>query len=271
MFHAADTCTISSKDTPGPKPDSWGDLVFCMPGAVCDTGFAQSPIAIPAGLADENGDFVLDNYDREFKKFDVDVDGHAITVIIKDEGPAPTVEGEEVLGKGKFVLQQFHFHLGSNDNQGAEHKIDEAGHNFPLEVHFVHTREGKGSTAEALKEPGNVVAMAVLFKVEENPADNKADAALMAVIDKIGVSTDATKALNLEDFVGPITTYYHYNGSLTTPPCTEGLRWIVLDSHPSVKKKTLQLLRDKSPNVRKDNFRPYRSPQNRQVKKYTSL
>ncbi|XP_037288941.2 putative carbonic anhydrase 5 isoform X1 [Rhipicephalus microplus] len=242
-----------------------------MPGAVCDTGFSQSPIEIPAGLEDEEGDFVLDNYDRHFKKFDVNVEGSAVMVVIKEPGPVPTVEGESVLGEGKFVLQQFHFHIGSNDNQGAEHKIDAAGRNFPMEVHFVHAREGKGSVAEALAEPGNVLVMAVLFQVEEKPADNKADAVLTAIIDKIGVSTDAVKALNLEDFVGPITTYYHYNGSLTTPPCTEGVKWIVLDSHPSVKSKTLQLLRDKSSRVRKDNFRPYRSPQKRRVKKYTAI
>ncbi|KAL3202723.1 hypothetical protein MRX96_012053 [Rhipicephalus microplus] len=119
--------------------------------------------------------------------------------------------------------------------------------------------------------PTRVRLFRMVFEVEEKPADNKADAALTAIIDKIGVSTDAVKALNLEDFVGPITTYYHYNGSLTTPPCTEGVKWIVLDSHPSVKSKTLQLLRDKSSHVRKDNFRPYRSPQNRRVKKYTAI
>ncbi|KAL3202725.1 hypothetical protein MRX96_012055 [Rhipicephalus microplus] len=135
-----------------------------MPGAVCDTGFSQSPIEIPAGLEDEEGDFVLDNYDRHFKKFDVNVEGSAVMVVIKEPGPVPTVEGESVLGEGKFVLQQFHFHIGSNDNQGAEHKIDAAGRNFPMEVHFVHAREGKGSVAEALAEPGNVLVMAVLFQ-----------------------------------------------------------------------------------------------------------
>ncbi|XP_049514309.1 carbonic anhydrase 2-like [Dermacentor silvarum] len=180
-------------DSRGPKPGKWGDLVSCMPGSVCGTGSIQSPIEIPSGLREEAGDFKLKNYDREFRKFDVEADGHAITVVIKEGGKAPSVEGQNVLGKGKFVLQQFHFHLGSNDNQGAEHKIDDAGRSFPMEVHFVHAKEGKRSLAEALREPGSVLVMAVLFQVEDTPADDKADSALQAIIDKIGVTADATK------------------------------------------------------------------------------
>ncbi|XP_049514153.1 carbonic anhydrase isoform X1 [Dermacentor silvarum] len=263
-------CHWSYDGVKGPKPDKWGDLVFCMPGSVCDRGSVQSPIEIPSGLSEESANLKLENYDKGFAKFDVDVDGHAIMVMIKEGGAAPSVESEDVLGEGKFVLKQFHFHLGTNDSRGAEHKIDEAGHGFPMEAHFVHAKEGKSSVNEALKEPGNVLVVAVLFQVEDTPADDKADAALQAIVDKIGVTTDSVKKLKLDDFIGPITSYYNYKGSLTTPPCTEGVEWIVLDSHPSVKKKTLQALRDKSPKVPKDNFRPYKTSQNREVKKYTT-
>ncbi|XP_065281795.1 carbonic anhydrase-like isoform X3 [Dermacentor albipictus] len=261
-------CHWSYDGVEGPKPDNWGDLVFCMPGSVCATGSVQSPIEIPSGLTEDTANLELENYQRGFVKFDVDVDGHATQVVIKEGGAAPSVESVDVLGQGKFVLQQFHFHFGSDDSQGAEHKIDDAGHGFPMEIHFVHAKEGK-SMDEALKEPGNVLVLGVLLQVEDKPADNTTDAALQVIIDKIGVATDSAKKLKLGDIVGPITSYYNYKGSLTTPPCTEGLEWIVLDSHPSVKKTTLQALRDKTPKVPKNNFRPYyKTSQDRQVKKY---
>ncbi|KAK8777175.1 hypothetical protein V5799_029480, partial [Amblyomma americanum] len=178
-------------------------------------------------------------------------------VVIKEE-TLPYLTGKNTVGDDKFYLKGFHFHLGNDDTRGSEHTIEGVTDPFPTELHFIHLKAGKNSLEEALDEPSSAVVLSVLFKADDATADDKADAALSAIIDKVGVTGDASKPLVMSDFIGPLETYYFYTGSITTPPCTQGIKWVVFGTHPVVKATTLKRLRDVSPNLPKDNFRPAR-------------
>jgi carbonic anhydrase len=112
-----------------------------------------------------------------------------------------------------FELVQFHFHTPS------ENRIK--GEKFPLEAHFVHKGAG-----------GELAVLAVLFRAGE------ADPGLASIWAKIPAKTGGSKVLKLSlgdlSFLPRDRSYFRYNGFLTPPPCTEGVRWYVLEAAGSV-------------------------------------
>ena len=109
-----------------------------------------------------------------------------------------------------FELAQFHVHTPS------EHEIN--GARADLEVHFVHKNEkGELAVVGLLAKKG--AANTVLAPFFANLPDKKDSPAVTAN----GATVD------LAALVGNRKTYWAYEGSLTTPPCTEHVHWFVLD------------------------------------------
>ena len=107
-------------------------------------------------------------------------------------------------GGTRFELEQFHFHHPS------EHTLD--GAHYPLEVHFVHH--------------GPTGALLVLGVLVTEGAPNPA---LRVLFDHLPHGHDATRlSIDPELLIPADRHYLTYDGSLTTPPCTEGVTWIVL-------------------------------------------
>ncbi|WP_323969657.1 carbonic anhydrase [Aeromonas veronii] len=106
-----------------------------------------------------------------------------------------------------FELKQFHFHAPS------ENLIE--GKSYPLEGHLVH-----------VSDKGEIAVVAVMFEAgKANPVLAAAWGALPA---KVG-ETQALKApLSAEQLLPENRDYYRFSGSLTTPPCSEGVRWLVM-------------------------------------------
>jgi carbonic anhydrase len=113
-----------------------------------------------------------------------------------------------------FELKQFHFHTPS------ENVIN--NHQYPLEGHFVHA-----------DKDGNLAVVAVMFEMGDN---NPELAKLTATLPKSGQTVKLAQAFAVKDLLPSITNYYRFNGSLTTPPCSEGVRWIVLQETKTLSK-----------------------------------
>lgn len=106
-----------------------------------------------------------------------------------------------------FKLLQFHFHVPS------ENQID--GKSFPMEGHFVH-----------VDTDGNLAVVAVMYTVgEHNLGLSKA---WFEMPKQEGEKQALTVEADAREFLPKNWDYYRFNGSLTTPPCTEGVRWFVL-------------------------------------------
>lgn len=107
-----------------------------------------------------------------------------------------------------YTLKQFHYHGHS------EHYID--GKPSPMEVHFVHQSEKTGA----------LIVLGVM--VEGGGADNQAFGQYLQAFPK-----DKNKEVALTETIDPVKMfpsskkYYNYTGSLTTPPCSQGINWIV--------------------------------------------
>ncbi|MGW5437574.1 carbonic anhydrase [Nocardia asteroides] len=179
-------------------PDHWADLGKQY--ATCRNGHAQSPIDLPdAGEAHPTDD--IDIVYRRIRTATLTNNGHAIQVgVPADSGNRIVVDGTS------FTLTQYHFHLPS------EHTV--AGAETAMELHLVH--------ADA---HGRLAVLAVLLRAQEAPAP--LSAILAAAPDRVG----ATRTLSNIDpraFLPDNRAQFRYEGSLTTPPCTEGVAWIVL-------------------------------------------
>jgi len=115
----------------------------------------------------------------------------------------------------RYKLKQLHFHADS------EHKVN--GKQFPAEMHLVHeAADGRLAVIALLIEIGNSAVYDHIF-------------------DKIPrVGEEIKVDLHLESFIPKNKARYTYNGSLTTPPCSENVLWLVFEQHLFVPKKQLQ-------------------------------
>jgi len=182
-------------------PEHWAELSEAF--VSCGVGLNQSPIDIVKPVEAELAPIELF---RRGSTTTLVNNGHTLQVNV-EPGSWLTVEGM------KFELLQFHFHSPS------EHRIQ--GEPFPLEAHLVH-RNDKSELA----------VVAVLFRYGE---PNRGLTAIEA-----SASSEIGKVVPLSIPLADLATasaqeqYYRYSGSLTTPPCTEGVRWYVLEDTRSV-------------------------------------
>jgi carbonic anhydrase len=189
----------TTAETAGPA--EWGSL----PGdEACGVGRRQSPVDLgtKAPFPVEPKD--LPNLDFHYGATALHLvnNGHTIQLDV-DKGSSVAIDG------GTWPLLQLHFHAPS------EHTLD--GAHTSMEMHLVHAGpDGK---------PGLVVG--VLLALGE---DNPAFASLLADLpkEKGARKDDAAVTVDLAKLLPTDRTYLAYDGSLTTPPCTEGIRWYVL-------------------------------------------
>ena len=124
-----------------------------------------------------------------------------------------------------FRPLELHFHAPS------EHTVD--GSLYDLELHIVHT---------TVDESGNEAAGAVLgvfFDVKEG--GNEENAFIDSLFEAIKTRDTSRKDVGITDFLAFIDMkeFWSYDGSLTTPPCTEGLKWSIIEEVQSISKEQL--------------------------------
>ena len=190
----------------GPEgPMAWGALSPVY--ALCKDGVGQSPIALTSGAAGTGVTWKF-NYGStgltlaHHEHVDELVDnGHTIQVKV-EEGSTLTLNGSV------YTLKQFHFHTPS------EHTLD--GKNLPMEMHMVHQDSA-----------GGFAVVSILFE-EGKPNANIAKLVANLPAAKGDTVTVANERLDLEMHLPATEKAFHYVGSLTTPPCSEQVQWLVL-------------------------------------------
>lgn len=100
-----------------------------------------------------------------------------------------------------------------------------------LEIHFVSYNESYKNFSEALKEKNGVTVLAVLFHIREmNPLLQIFLDSAQAIKNEVGQSNVIRKEFSLMQLLPENhSSYFRYEGSLTTSPCFEGILWTVLD------------------------------------------
>jgi carbonic anhydrase len=188
-------------------PQYWGDLDPKF--EACKKGLNQSPIDISKNVTVEAKSLEPIEFDYHADSTEVINNGHAIQVNVDNHGSI-NIDGKH------FILKQFHFHSPS------ENQIN--GKSFPLEAHFVH-----------VSDDGNIAVVGVLFVLgEKNPTLEK----IWAKMPSHAGSKEklALLAQDIEKLLPKERSYYRFNGSLTTPPCSEGVRWMVFKEYMTISK-----------------------------------
>ncbi|MBA1420931.1 MAG: carbonic anhydrase family protein [Epsilonproteobacteria bacterium] len=187
-------------------PENWAkiDKKFFM----CKEGENQSPIDLK-GFTESELPPITFNY--KLVSTEILDNGHTEQVNVKEDS---SITVDEIV----FDLKQFHFHTPSENNIN--------GKSFPLEAHFVHA-----------SKDGELAVVAVMF---EEGVENEALKELWSVMPTEVGKHQAIDAKHLDSLLPKERDYYRFNGSLTTPPCTEGVRWLVMKKPVSLSKEQIE-------------------------------
>jgi carbonic anhydrase len=177
-------------------PEHWGELSEKY--ALCGSGKNQSPIDI-ANTIEANLETI--QFDYTSSALDIINNGHAIQINYA-AGSQITLEGNT------YKLLQYHFHTPSENTIQGKY--------YPMEAHFVHA-----------DTDGNLAVIGVMFKEgKENSQIAKIWKHMPASSGK--TYTDSSTKIKAMDLMPTDKGYYRFNGSLTTPPCLEGVKWMVM-------------------------------------------
>jgi carbonic anhydrase len=157
---------------------------------------------------------------------------------------SPTIS----LANLEYRLRQLHFHVG-----GSEHTVD--GFRFDGEIHLVH--EGLSG----------FVVIGVFLDTSQDEANEDLEF-ILEIYEGGAHRRLLNEAWNPYNLVQSLSTYFAYQGSLTTPPCSSGIKWIVTQEPLATSQDQLGRLADLYPYV--PNYRPLQARGSRQVIQYAS-
>jgi carbonic anhydrase len=176
------------------NPTQWGSI--SQDFALCELGNNQSPINIKNAIASTPAKI---SFDYKSSPLSVVNNGHTILVNYA-EGSTVTIDGQ------KYALLQFHFHTPS------EHEVNAKA--SAMELHLVHRNAaGKLAVVGVMLNQGK--ANPLIEEIWKNiPATGK-------------TNTVSDRLINAIALLPSRKAYFSYDGSLTTPPCSEGVKWNV--------------------------------------------
>jgi carbonic anhydrase len=226
--HAPSAAHWSYQGSTGPQ--HWGDLE--PEYSACKAGTHQSPIDI---RNPERADLPNLSFDYHPVPLKLINNGHTIQV---DYAPGSFL----TVDQQKYQLVQFHFHHPSEEHI--------AGQSYDMVAHLVH------------KDPaGHLAVVAVLLK--EGKANPLIQTLWNHLPKQVGHETTVSHVqVNAADLLPEHRGYYAYEGSLTTPPCTEGVRWLVLSDPEEISASELHTFSAIYPH----NARPTQAVNGRMVK-----
>jgi carbonic anhydrase len=174
-------------------PDHWGAMG--PENAACSVGSQQSPLDISGAITAELPDIAI-----AWNAGDGTIINNGHTIQVNVAAGSKLTRGDRT-----YELLQFHFHAPS------EHKVH--GKTFPMEVHFVHKNAATG-------------ALGVLGVFMAPGADNAVFAGLAATF-PADAGKETAAAVDPRGLLPGKLGYWTYEGSLTTPPCSEIVDWMV--------------------------------------------
>lgn len=214
-------------------PEYWGELDHSY--ASCVNGNEQSPINIELSQVEMNDN--IENVDIQYEPtlFSLVNNGHTVQANTVSQSNRMIFEGKE------YILTQFHFHTPS------EHQFN--GQQNDMELHLVHQNEN-----------GEIAVLGVMIQ------EGKVNEGLESVWDvlpeeKTAKDISIKEPIDLQAMFPQDQTSFYYDGSLTTPPCTEEVKWIIFEQPIEMSKEQVQGFQQIFP----DNHRPVQPLNEREI------
>jgi carbonic anhydrase len=221
-------------------------------------GLCQSPIDINSHntIPHHYPSFIFSEKYHSNELFKLINNGHQVTATLADHTYGQSEKDLWFTGggiKGIFYFVNFHLHWGRNDRHGSEHEID--GHRFPAEAHVVFKN----------KETEQFAVFAYLFITanQSNKANKEWEKYADVASQLIHVNDTIQCMFNLSHLMqANEKQFIRYTGSLTTPPCTEGVIWTIFTNKIPIKEESLNKLRQ---NLMRKVYRPIQPINNRTI------
>ncbi|XP_073821384.1 carbonic anhydrase 7-like [Musca autumnalis] len=193
-----------------------------------------------------------------------------MTIPPTENGARPSISGGNLLGR--FEAMSVHFHWGSRTSKGAEHVIN--GRRYDAEMHIVHKNVKYDTIAEATAHKDGLAVLGIMINIGRNidriyPAlDNIFN--MVPDVTKYQSTAPLSLRITLSHFLGDLNTneFFTYQGSLTTPDCSEAVTWTVFPQPLYITLEQMQKLwsvRDINGEVMIDNYRPVQPTNGRVV------
>ncbi|KAK6147068.1 hypothetical protein DH2020_017980 [Rehmannia glutinosa] len=231
-----------AKSEKGPR--KWGEIR--KEWAACNRGTMQSPI----DMSHERVRIISSKPDKRiYKVCNATVRNRGHDIQIQWHGDA----GSILINGTNYSLRYAHWHSPS------EHTIH--GRRYDMELHLVHT-----STDPNVRN--NIAVVGVFYKIGK---PDKFLSKLMTNISSITDRRDKEKTLGMidpNDIKLRSKRYYRYMGSLTDPPCTEGVIWTINKNVKTVSRDQVKLLREAVHDYAEENARPLQPHNSRDVYLY---
>jgi len=232
IFESAHSAPLKWSYSGKTGPEYWGSL---DPAYVkCSKGFEQSPININTANLVEATDLDPLKFRYTTTPFKVLNTGHTIEVIPRNQENSLWIDNE------RYILKQLHFHHQS------EHEINNK--EFPIEIHLVH-QHSNGKLA--------VVGIFVKEGLQNNVLKNVFEHLPRTISSEEIVE----KPINLTALLPKDKSFFTYDGSLTTPPCTEDVTWFILKEPIEMEQRQIRSFSELYPS----NDRPLQPLNNRVV------
>jgi carbonic anhydrase len=191
--------------------ETWGDD--------CQLDSIQSPINInEKEVVDDDSKFSFESIDYKT------IESTSVSYVNNFSISTPTLDNGNITVKINgtiftYKILNIHFHLNS------EHTIN--GKNYDMEMHIVHENTNT-------EDKNNLhMVIAYIFEIDDDDDDDEEK----TFLDSIGFNTgEEVKNVNVKDIVKKEDVYY-YKGSLTTPPCTEDVNWVVIEDIKKMSKR----------------------------------
>jgi carbonic anhydrase len=215
-------------------PEHWGDIDPDY--ARCANGKEQSPINIETLHVVKDKKMADPDIHYKPTLFSLRNDGRTI------QGAPSTLDNSIVLDNEEYQLTQFHFHTPSEHQFNRQH--------FDMELHFVH------------KSANHQIAVLGLM-IKEGETNSYLENA-WNLIPRVKTTKEVklTEPIDLMKLLPKEKDSFQYNGSLTTPPCSEGVKWVILKEPIEMSKEQIDQFRD----IFVDNHRPVQPLNDREVK-----
>ncbi|XP_059619335.1 carbonic anhydrase 1-like [Phlebotomus argentipes] len=215
-------------------------------------GYEQSPIDIKP--SDCKSDY--SRYPFRFHYFHsfiteafIENNGHSIQITFAFKGTTPMItsglgsyQNHHYYYGTKYKFAQLHYHFGKTNDVGSEHTIKSKS--YSMELHLIFIKSYYKSIEQAALDRNGLLVIAVLFEIAE-----KAES--LPFVEYIDYVREAGKRIRvrypgfkLTNFFKRSKSYIRYHGSLTSPPCSEAVQWLIGSNIHKISHRDIEKLRE---------------------------
>lgn len=237
----------------------------------CQNGKNQSPIDLISknAVVQSIKPISFRNYDQSLQMPLLVVNnGHIANMVIPvtRNGQRASISGG--LLPGEFEAQSVHFHWGSANSKGSEHTID--SERYDAEIHIVHKnmKYANLSVGDASEYADGLAVLGVMLRATSRPSLQRSG--LNRIFDELpniipyeSNATISSGQLTVRELLGGVGTaqFFSYNGSLTTPDCSEAVTWTVFKNVASFPQSQISKLWNLQDSRQRQLINNYRVPQ----------